>query len=58
MSYSGESPTKEQITLTGQVVYLGDENTDGSWRFSVSGGNLLIEVRVAGVWTTKDEIQP
>jgi len=36
--------------------YLGDRDTNGSWRFKVVGGNLEIQVRIAGVWTTKDSI--
>lgn len=39
-----------------QGLYLGEKATDGSWRFSISGSNLLIERRIAGVWTTKSTI--
>jgi hypothetical protein len=39
-------------------VYLGDRNTNGSWRFIVNSGALNIEVRVAGVWVTKDTVNP
>jgi hypothetical protein len=56
MAYSGEQPEKKEITLTDQVVYLGDKNTNGSWRFFVDAGDLKIQIRVAGVWTDKDTI--
>lgn len=40
-------------TSTSQTVNLGDPNTDGSWRFTVSGNNLLVERRESGVWVEK-----
>lgn len=40
------------------AVYLGAESVDGSWRLRVDAGELKIETRIAGVWTTKDTIQP
>ena len=33
--------------------YLGDANTDGSWRFHRSGNNLRFERRECGVWNDK-----
>jgi len=41
-----------------EYLYMGDRNTDGSWRFIVVSGALNIEVRVAGVWVVKDTINP
>jgi hypothetical protein len=38
------------------TLYLGDESTDGSWRFTPSGNDLLIEKRVSSSWVTKDTI--
>jgi len=45
--------------LTGDVVvgalsfvYLGDPDTDGSWRFALDAGTLTIQKRIAGVWET------
>jgi len=41
-----------------KYLYLGDRNTNGSWRFIVENGSLKIEVRVGGVWIVKDTINP
>ena len=46
---------KDEITVN--ATYFGDKDTDGTWRMTTDSGNLRIEVRVAGVWTTKDEYQ-
>lgn len=32
-------------------LYLGDKDTDGSWRFAVCGTDLYFERRVSGTWT-------
>ena len=37
-------------------VYLGDSQTDGSWRFQVSGGSLQFSRRESGVWVVKQAI--
>lgn len=39
-----------------EAYYLGDRNTDGSWRFVRSGDDLLIQQREAGTYNTKDTI--
>jgi prephenate dehydrogenase len=40
------------IQLTSDAVtYIGDKNTDGSWRYKISAADLVYEKRVAGVWT-------
>jgi len=36
-----------------QYQYFGDENTDGSWRFYISGVDMIFQRRIAGTWTTK-----
>lgn len=36
------------------VLYIGDRNTDGSWRMRMSGNFLITERRVAGLWVEKD----
>lgn len=33
-------------------IGAGATNQDGNWRFTISGGNLLVQERRAGVWTT------
>ena len=37
-------------------LYLGDKDTDGSWRFAFSGSDLVIQRREGGAWVTKDTI--
>lgn len=63
MSYSGETPRftsliAGNVHIIGESVYWGDPLTDGSWRITKDGANLKIEIRVAGVWTLKDNIVP
>ena len=36
--------------------YLGDQATDGSWRFVRSGNDLVVERRESGSWVTKQTI--
>lgn len=36
------------------VVYIGSPAANGSWRFLLSGTQLLLQTLVAGVWTTKE----
>lgn len=59
-------PVQRQLSIpvavdeggTGQtnnnIIYLGGGlNTDGAWRFSISGNNLVVERRESGVWVEK-----
>jgi len=39
-------------------IYLGDPNTDGSWRIRIDGVNLVFERREGGSWIWKGEITP
>jgi len=34
-------------------VYMGKQGVDGSYRFTKSGGDLLVEKRESGSWVTK-----
>ncbi len=43
---------------TDGYIYLGDRNTDGSWRILPSGANLSIEKRESGVWVQKGGYAP
>lgn len=38
---------------TSNTVYFGDANTNGSWRITTSGNNLVIERRESGSWVEK-----
>ena len=38
------------------TFYIGDKNTDGSWRWKINGADLVYEWRIAGVWTVKQTI--
>ncbi len=40
------------------AYYLGDLDTDGSWRIIRSGNNLLSQRLESGTWTTKQTITP
>jgi len=54
----GESSGTGVLRNTGFVVktyqYMGDPNTNGSWRFYVnSSGDLVFEKRISGTWVEK-----
>ena len=36
---------------TGNFLYFGDADTDGSWRIGKSGADYVLEHRDSGVWT-------
>ena len=38
------------------AVYFGDSETDGSWRITRSGNDLVIQRRESGSWVTKSTI--
>jgi len=40
------------------IVYLGDEYTNGTWRFRVVDSALLIEVLTLGVWVVRNTYNP
>lgn len=40
------------------VIYFGDSGTDGSWRIFKDGTDLKIQLRVAGIWNTRDTFLP
>lgn len=42
--------------LGDSATYIGNPDADGSWRLSISGSDLVIQRRIAGVWTTKQTI--
>lgn len=63
MSYVGETPSFlnikiDNIEIDQDVIYLGDKDTDGSFRFFKDGTALKIQVRVTGSWVDKDTINP
>lgn len=35
------------------TIYIGDQNTNGSWRIRVSGNNMVFERLESGTWTEK-----
>ena len=44
--------TETAVVVEATYQYMGDPNTNGSWRFYVDGSaNLTFEKRVAGTWT-------
>jgi hypothetical protein len=43
---------------SGDAFYFGDPDTDGSWRITRSGSNLIFQRRESGTWVTKDTMTP
>jgi hypothetical protein len=56
--YDGEWKNQNSEIPVVDYRYWGNESTDGSWRMGVVDGAFVIEVRTAGVWVTKDTINP
>jgi hypothetical protein len=54
---SASQPTDDNIFIAiDGFYYIGDADTDDSWRFSISSGNLLFEKRVSGSWISSHEM--
>ena len=52
-------PNYEEVHLKSDgVTYFGDSGTNGSWRITRSGDNLVFQRLESGTWTTKDTITP
>ena len=49
---NGDYSIEGDLSVGGSVT-LGDPTVDGSWRFEVSGTNLLIQRREGGTFVTK-----
>ena len=43
----------EVINGIENYAYLGDKNTDNSWRMGVSGTTMIFQIRSGGTWITK-----
>lgn len=52
----GKSIFKDVEVGSSDGFYLGDKDTDDTWRITRSGGNLVIERRELGAYVTKDTI--
>ena len=59
----GTTEPDEKLDVDGNIkigssdaFYLGDANTDGSWRFTRSGNNLVFQRRESSTWVTKSTI--
>jgi len=44
--------TGDLVIGASNYVYLGDPDTNGSWRFTLDTGDLKVQKRVSGTWTT------
>ena len=66
---TGDGLSSTNVTASGTVtagsdvilpssgnVYIGDPDTDGSWRINVNGTDLEFQRRESGSWTTKTSI--
>lgn len=52
--YKGRQGASTAMFLTTLTdLYVGDKDTDGSWRFVKSGDDLILQQREAGVYNTK-----
>jgi hypothetical protein len=40
------------------AVYMGNPNTDGSWRLIPVGSNLSVQKRESGTWVEKGQFNP
>lgn len=52
----GNTAPTTALDVTGDItssgyVYFGNSTTDGSFRMTVSGGALVVQKRISGVWT-------
>lgn len=57
LNVSGKSNLESTEIKTGEWIYFGPENLDGSWRFGVQSGNFVHQKREQGNWVTKQSIQ-
>lgn len=48
----------DQLPQNGNPLNFGDPTVNGSWRITVSGVNLSVQVRTAGVWVEKSSFTP
>lgn len=46
------------IKNNASYYYIGDPDTDGSWRIMVSSDNLTFQRRELGVWVEKSAVTP
>lgn len=50
-------PISQDLTIPDSgYIYIGDRNTDGSWRLLKVGSEMVFEQRVLGVWTKKSAL--
>lgn len=54
--YTRNIKTLEFTLDASSASYIGDADTDGSWRYMISGDNLVYQRRESGVWETKQTI--
>ncbi|MFA5207150.1 MAG: hypothetical protein WC428_00470 [Candidatus Paceibacterota bacterium] len=52
------SGTTEIVNGTCNYLYLGNKDTDGSWRFVTSGASLVVQYRTGGAWGGNKKIAP
>jgi hypothetical protein len=43
---------------SGNAFYLGDPESEGSWRITRNGNNLVFQRRESGSWVTKEKMTP
>lgn len=55
LSWASGQPVWIDFTPSGPILNIGDPNTDGSWRFTVTPTGLVIQVRLLGVWEKRGQ---
>lgn len=53
----GDFSIDGDLTVGGDF-YLGDPNTDGTWKFETTSNKLLIQRREGGTYVTKGQFTP
>lgn len=49
---------KARITLLEDMISTGVSGVDGSWRFRVVGGDLVVQVKESGSWVSRFTLNP
>ena len=45
-------PKNDDVVIPSNLFYyIGDKNTNGSWRIGIVSGKLEVQKRVSGTWT-------
>lgn len=54
---NGDGTFSLRLGGSGSTFYIGDANTNGSWRFTIVSNDLSVQRRESGVWVEKSLFQ-